>query len=116
MHIIFGKNQALEEKYTVLELDTIQVGKQGPILTAYCVVENIPLEEMPAVETFKHLHSQLMDAYREKQWNTCDKIIAQLMGKWGGEVDTFYVELKSRIDSLRVKTLDESWNATINKF
>ena len=36
MHIIFGKDEALqlEKKYTVLELDLIQFGQDGPVAPA----------------------------------------------------------------------------------
>lgn len=115
MHIIFGNNHGLDKKYTVLELDTIQIGVGGPEQVAYCVVENIPIEELPALDTFKELHSNLLKEYRNQQWNDCDRIIAQLMGKWGGELDSFYVELSSRISNLKTQTLDENWNGVIEK-
>ena len=115
MHIIFGNDQGLDEKYTVLELDTIQIGKDGPERTAYCIVENIPIEELPALETFKELHATLLKEYRNQKWNDCDRIIAQLMGKWGKELDSFYIELSSRIAGLRTQTLDDSWTGVIEK-
>lgn len=115
MHIIFGNDQDLNEKYTVLELDTFRIGPGGPERTAYCIVENIPIEEMPALETFKDLHSQLLSEYRNQNWNDCERIIAQLMGKWGGDLDSFYVELTSRIQSLKTQVLDNNWNGIIEK-
>ena len=115
MHIIFGKNAELDEKYTLLELDTIRIGAGGPELVAYCVIENIPLEEIPAVEMFKEFHSRLMREYREQNWNTCENLIAQLRGKWGGEVDSFYSELVVRINKLKTQTLDENWDGIIEK-
>jgi hypothetical protein len=115
MHIIFDKHPELEEKYTVLELDTIRVGNQGPERTAYCVVENIPVEEIPAVDTLKDLHNSLMTKYRVQNWSQCENIIGQLKGKWGGEMDSFYIELASRIAKLKTQTLDDTWNGIIEK-
>jgi hypothetical protein len=115
MHIIFGKNTDLDEKYTLLELDTIRIGKDGPELTAYCVLENIPLEEMPAVEMFKAFHTKLLQEYKKQNWNTCENLIAQLRGKWGGEADSFYSELAVRINNLKTQTLDDGWTGIIEK-
>ena len=48
MHIIFGEPaKDLEEKFTVLELDTIKFQESGQKVTSYCVVENIPLGDFP---------------------------------------------------------------------
>jgi hypothetical protein len=115
MHIIFGKHSELEEKYTVLELDTIRIGADGPERTAYCVVENIPLEEMPVVETLQTLHKELIEQYRNQNWNRCEIIIGQLKGKWGGEMDSFYIELAVRISKLKTQTLDNTWSGVIEK-
>lgn len=115
MHIIFGKLAELEEKYTLLELDTIRIGVDGPVRTAYCVVENIPLEEMPAVDTLTELHESLMQDYRNQNWNKCEAGIGQLKGKWGGELDSFYVELAARIANLKTQTLNDTWSGIIEK-
>ena len=52
MNIIFGKSQieALpENKFIVLELDQIRYGEGRPD-SAYCIVENVPITELPDVE------------------------------------------------------------------
>jgi hypothetical protein len=115
MHIIFGKHLGLEEKYTVLELDTIRIGTDGPEHTAYCVIENIPLEEMPAVDNLKELHNSLMVEYRAQNWSRCESIIGQLTGKWGRELDSFYIELASRVAGLKNQTLADTWTGIIEK-
>ena len=90
MHIIFGKEQAdqLSEKYTVLELDTFQFGASGPAITAYCTVENIPLEELPTLAETKTQHQHLLINYRGRAWEKCLTAIDQLTGKWRGELDS----------------------------
>ena len=115
MNIIFGNDPGLDSKHIVLELDTIRIGVEGPEQTAYCVVENIPLQEMPMVESLKKSHQTLMTEYRSKNWSECERIIEQLTGMWGGEVDTFYEVLTSRINLLKTQTLDESWTGIIEK-
>ena len=115
MNIIFGKDQGLDSKHIVLELDTIRVGATGPERTAYCVIENVPLQEMPMVESLKKSHQTLMTEYRSQHWSECERIIEQLTGMWGGEVYTFYEVLTSRINLLKTQTLDESWTGIIEK-
>lgn len=117
MHIIFGDEQAQEisKSYTVLELDTIQFGEDGPEVRAYCVVENIPITDMPRVESLKNLHSELMPNYRKKDWNFCTQAIEQLMGFWGGELDTFYNNLQTRITQYQQNEPGDNWTGTILK-
>ena len=115
MNIIFGKDQGLDSKHIVLELDTIRVGATGPERTAYCVIENVPLQEMTIVESLKESHQTLINEYRAQNWSKCERIIKQLTGMWGGEVDTFYEELSKRISLLKTQTLDESWTGVIIK-
>jgi hypothetical protein len=115
MNIIFGNKHNLDNKHIILELDTIRVGTNGPEQTAYCVVENVPLQEMSIVESLKESHQTLMTEYRSQNWSACEQIIEQLTGMWGGEVDTFYEELLRRISILKTQTLDESWTGIIEK-
>jgi len=115
MNIIFGNDPGLDSKHIVLELDTIRIGVKGPEQTAYCVVENIPLQEMSIVESLKESHHNLMVEYRSQNWPACERIIAQLTGMWGGELDTFYEELSKRISLLKTQNLAESWTGIIEK-
>lgn len=117
MNIIFGKEQAesLQDKYTVLELDCFQFGQDGPILSAYCTVERIPLEELPALEKTKIQHDHLIINYRGRAWQDCLIAIDQLRGKWSGELDSFYDELKSRLDQYVTNEPDPNWTPVIIK-
>jgi hypothetical protein len=60
------------------------------------VVEQIPITELSTVESLKDLHANLITNYAKQDWNYCEQAIEHLMGKWGGEVDSFYMELKTR--------------------
>ena len=113
MNIIFKKNLSeLGEKYVVLDLDTFSM-PDGTQHTACCIIENIPITELPAIENLKELHANLIKNYGIRDWNYCEQAIEQLMGKWGGEMDTFYVELLTRIEKLKELTLDNTWTPII---
>ena len=116
MHIIFGDAvKEIPDTFTVLELDTFKVAPSDALVTAYCVVEVIPLAEFPMVDAHKKIHADLIDAYRNQHWNYCEQAIEALLGKWNGEVDTFYAELSSRITELKDNGVPDGWNSTIIK-
>jgi len=91
MQIVFNRVTAdqLREKYTVLELEAITVNNQT--LEAFCVltVEHIAME-MATLEYNVSLHEQLVLALKNNHTDTCISIIPDLMGKFGGELDSFY--------------------------
>ena len=117
MNIIFGLESVtpFEERYTVLELDTFLLHPTDEVVTAYCVVETIPVQEMPAIESLKDLHLNLMAEYRKRNWRYCEDAIAHLTGKWSGELDSFYSELLQRIMTLKQSDLPEDWTGRLDK-
>jgi hypothetical protein len=115
MNIIFKENlPATEQKYTVLDLDTF-AWPDGTLHTACCVIENIPITELASTQNLKELHANLIKNYSLKNWSYCEQAMEHLTGKWGGEVDSFYAELKTRIDRLKTMDLDDSWSPVIQK-
>ena len=115
MNIIFKENSAeIQEKYTVLDLDTF-VMPDGAVHTACCVVENIPIIELSQTDSLKELHSNLIKNYAKKDWSYCEQAIQHLIGKWNGELDSFYAELQTRIARLKTMDLDDSWTPVIAK-
>lgn len=119
MHIIIGKenvdNLNLTEKFTVLELDTFKLAHDGTTVTAYCVVENIPINDLPKVESMRELHANLLDNYRKKDWNYCNQALDFLVGFWGHELDTYYQSLRDRIAEYTATDPGESWDWAITK-
>jgi hypothetical protein len=117
MNIIFGIESVtpFEERYTVLELDTFILRPTDEVVTAYCLIETIPVQEMPAIESLKDLHSNLMAEYRKRNWRYCEDTIAHLTGKWNGELDSFYIELLQRIMKLKQENLPEDWAGRLDK-
>lgn len=117
MHIIFGDEigQAAAEKHIVLELDTFEIkGKESP-MTAYALVENVPLQDMPTLSHFHDLHTNLMIEYRKRNWKYCEDAMEHLQGKWNGHLDTFYTELHTRIQQLKTESLPDGWTGTVLK-
>jgi len=98
----------------VLDLDTFRL-PDGNVHTACCVVENMPIQELAQADNFKELHANLILEYGKRNWNYCEQAIEQLVGKWGGELDSFYAELNTRIARLKTLNLDDSWSPVIPK-
>jgi len=117
MHIIFGQAQAeeLAEKYTVLELDTFQIGSAGPVVTAYCTLDAIPPGEMLSLDTNKKMHQQLIAEYKQKHWGRCLELLLQLQGKWNNEMESFYQDLRSRVEQNAVCDPGPTWTHIIIK-
>jgi hypothetical protein len=115
MNIIFKENLPVsDQKYTVLELDTFGF-PDGSQHTACCIIENIPIVDLPQVESLKELHANLIKNYKAKDWNYCEQALEQLAGKWSGELDSFYSELQARIDRFKTLDLDDTWTPVILK-
>lgn len=99
MYIIFGDNaaEALRQSYTVLELE--EFDHEGQKARAYCVVpgEKINILELPLLDGYKKLHSEFVRNYEAGNYDFCVQAVEHLMGKFGGELDTFYQELVKKI-------------------
>lgn len=116
MYIIFGDSaKQLSDKFTVLELDTIKLQETGQKITSYCVVENIPLGDFPVMSAYVTVHHDMMQAYRNQNWDYVESALKGLAGKWNGELDSFYKILGDRVNSLKEQTLDDNWDGTIEK-
>jgi hypothetical protein len=117
MNIILGRENVehAQEKYTVLELDTLLINGAADPVTAYCLIEQIPIDQISNIDQFCDLHNNLMANYRKRNWKYCEDAIEHLRGKWGGELDSFYTEMSQRISQLRQQVLDDDWHGIIDK-
>jgi len=114
MHIVFDDAlKELGDKFMVLELDTFRDPNHGHVRTAWCVVENIPLEEMCIADNLRQAHQDLMKSYRAQQWERCENAINGLLGRWNRELDSFYEIMSQRIDSLRQQDLPADWDSAV---
>jgi hypothetical protein len=98
MQIIWNKEaaQSLQKSHTVLELETFAVGDQT--ITAYCI---IPAErvfpEITRLDNIKELHQAFIDAFNNKNYQLCQDLAPELIGRFGGELDTFYQEILNKL-------------------
>ena len=116
MHIIFGDSlHLIPEKFTILELDTFVLPPDHKKVTSYCVVEKIALHDFPVLESYKKVHADLMQAYRDQNWEYCEHAIKGLLGRWNGEVDSFYDTLFVRVQELKANPPDNGWTGYINR-
>ena len=117
MHIIFGSAAAQQasDKYTVLELDRLRLEPLGPIVDTYCIIETVPLEEIPLLDNYCRLHAKLMDNYRRKDWNFCEQALEHLHGRWGGVMNSFYDEISQRIAKYKQQDPGENWDGVYEK-
>lgn len=116
MHIIFGTAvDEIPDSFTVLELDTFRNSSETEVVTAYCVVEKIPLTEFTTLDAYKKIHSDLIKYYKERQWIYCENAIEGLMGKWNGELDTFYTDLLKRVINYKEHEPPLAWDGVIDK-
>lgn len=116
MQIIFGDySKIIGDKYTVLELDTLKSPSTGKTLTCYCLIDYIPLTEMPLAASHVNIHKDLIKAYYNRHWTYCEHAIEGLTGKWNGAMDTFYSNLLDRVKKYQVDPPEDGWDGTIEK-
>jgi adenylate cyclase len=117
MNIILGEENVKDvgDRYIVLELDTMRFSGSNEAVTAYCLVEQVPLEEMFVVTNFRELHTNLMKNYRLRNWKFCEDALEHLRGKWRGELDSFYNTLAARVAAYQANDPGADWDGVINK-
>jgi hypothetical protein len=117
MYIIFGQEQAtqLAIKYTVLELDTIQMQSSDSTQTAYAILESTSIGDLFRLEEIKKHHADLMESYRAQKWEDCQRYIALLTGAFKGELDSFYQSLQTRILECMSQDSDPNWTPVVAK-
>jgi hypothetical protein len=100
MEIIFGRENAemLRERFTVLDLETV-TDKEGNSMEVFCLIpaDKIKLSDLPTLADWVKLHNEFLHGYQTKQYNYCRQALEHLMGKFGGEVDSFYSIILERI-------------------
>ena len=112
MNIIRGDRRHLvPDSYTVLELDTFKTSA-GSNETVYCVIENIALQDFPVLDAYVQVHHDLMQAYRDQNWQYCESAITGLLGRWNGELDSFYQDLADRVATFKQQEPAPDWDGT----
>lgn len=113
MYIIFGadKAEALkeDEKYIVLELDTVRL-PNDTVMTAFCVVEKVPLGEISQLPAHQTWHAEMIADYKNQNWDQCLQTIDMLMGHFNGEIDSFYKILRARVEKFKIQNPGPEWS------
>lgn len=112
MNIIFGdavKVADLTNTYTVLELDQF-VKESGETHTAYAVLDGLALSDFATLEAWQQIHQDIIRYYREGEWNYCERALEAIMGKWGGQMDTFYANLLARVLKHKENKITADWD------
>ena len=116
MNIIFGDAlETLPNNYTVLELDTLVLPPDGECCTSYCVVEKVPLADFPMMEAYIKVHADMMQAYRDQNWDYCLHAIKGLTGRWNGQLDSFYANLLQRVEKYQDNPPNSQWTGFLDK-
>ena len=117
MNIVLGEENVrdIRERYIVLELDQFRIPGHDSPVTAYCVTENLSVNELLQIDRWRDLHSNLMKNYRLRNWSYCMQAIEHLQGRWNGQLDSFYQSLLQRIQDLQTQDLDETWTGVIDR-
>jgi hypothetical protein len=116
MNIIFGDTvKQVADIHTVLELDTFKLMPSEQLVTSYCVIDNLPLAEFPRLESNKNIHQQLVEQYKQQNWEFCRSALHSLSGCWNGELDTFYQHLTHRIDEYANNPPGKEWDGIMMK-
>jgi hypothetical protein len=114
MHIVFEESVTeLLNRFTMLQLDTFCDPQTNRERVAYCLVENIPLGEMPQLQQQCALHQTLIENYQSGQWDMCESALEQLRGCWNQELDSFYDDLYRRVQQHRDQPTSQHWDYTL---
>lgn len=115
MNIMFEESitPEVKEKYMVLPLDTFHFPDSDKNSTAYCLIENTPIMEMFAVDQYLDLHQNLIKNYYLRNWNYCEQAIEQLLGRWNGELDSFYTTMDERVKSFKQQDPGPDWTGIL---
>ena len=116
MNIIFGDAlESIPNNYTVLELDTFVLPPDGAARTSYCVIEKVPLTDFPVMEAFIKVHTDMMQAYRDQNWDYCLHAISGLIGRWNAELDSFYTHLLQRVENYQANPPGSDYTGFVDK-
>ena len=107
----------LKTKYTILELDTLRFPDSNMTQTAWCVIstDNVTLQDLPVMGQYQELHNNMMRNYKLKNWKYCEDAIEHLLGRWKGDLDSFYNEIATRLATLKEQDPGPEWDGTYIK-
>lgn len=115
MNIVLGETQGrtLAERHVVLPLDVFAVQGQSELIKSYCVIESLTLQELAQMDHWIDLHVKLLENYGKKNWDFCIQALEHLMGRWNGEIDSFYQNLLARVQQYRTSDPGPDWTPAV---
>ena len=115
MNIILEGNitPELKERCTLLRLDQFFLKELDRTCTAYCALQNIPINEMSTLKNYIETHESMIDNFYKRNWNFCEQALEHLIGHWNGQLDTFYEHFSDRIKSYKESEPDDGWDGVI---
>jgi len=117
MNIMFEDSitDEVKSKYMLLELDTFYFSGIDKQKTSFCLIEPVSISELLNIEKNLELHKNFIKNYKLRNWKYCEDALEHLIGKWNGEVDSFYNEINSRVKLHKNQEPNTSWDGTIHK-
>ncbi len=108
--------EQVKDKYILLELDSFRLKPGADPMPAYCILDQLSLDEMLVMQQYLDLHANLMPNYRKRNWNYVEQAIEHLMGRWNSQLDSFYIEVSNRVSGFRKQEPDVHWDGVIDRF
>lgn len=117
MNIVLGKQQyeQLKNQYIMLELDTLLIN--GETIPSYCVLDakSIPLDEMTQLDHWRNNHNKIIENYHKRNFAFVEQMIEHCRNRWGGELESFYIDLYARTQKFKKQKLPDNWTGYIEK-
>jgi len=117
MNVIHGEENKvlIEDKYTILELETFFVKEDVDPVCNYAIIGpgDIPFANFIRLSQFLPVHEALMKNYKEQNWDFCIQAIGHLKGNIDPFMDTFYDILASRVVEQQTNPT-ENWSPILN--
>ena len=115
MMVVMGpQTSQLRDRYILLELDTVSDGQCEH--TAWCVIDDVPSDQLQQVPDWLNWHDQLMINYRARNWLYCAELLARLKGSWNSQVDSFYDTMWQRVQDLINCPPGSDWTSLVFKY
>lgn len=117
MNIILGEDRIADvsEKYIVLPLDSFLVAGHPDPVRSYCVLADLSIADLMQIESLRDLHQNLIKNYGLRNWNYCEQAMEHLLGKWNGQLDSFYRDLADRVQIYKQEDPGPEWTPAIQR-
>ena len=77
--------------------------------------DNVTLQDLPVMDRYQELHNNMMRNYKLKNWKYCEDAIEHLLGRWKGDLDSFYNEIATRLNTLKEQDPGPKWDGSYIK-